>query len=272
MPQEDDQTAQVHKAQEILRLVLVALGEAPETKKPGEEPFDLPATLVAAHRSTIGPTRAVSPSHRRDQEDVLLGELLFERRAVVRSVADDALRFFFGEALVDGGLNESYFVTFTRSDRGRYRKTRAVCDRQDLGGSSATSFSHKRAPFFAPAWVPSMKVSLRFNRPRSTRSSASPWSTCFNVPVSTQLWKRRKHVAYGGYRSGMSAHGAPVRRIHSTPLSTSRGSRHGRPRPSSRTCGFGSSFSTAAHCSSLRSITTLDHKVDPRSIASLFSI
>src|SRR5688572_8067146 len=79
--------------------------------------------------------------------------------------------------------------------------------------------------------------------PRSTKSSASAWSTLCSTPASAQLWKRRKHVAYGGYRLGISAQGAPVRKIHRMPLRTSRGSRHGRPRRSSRTCGLGSSFS-----------------------------
>jgi hypothetical protein len=163
-------------------------------------------------------------------------------------------------------LDETYFVTFTRSDGGRYRKTMTVCDRHEFGGSSATSFSHKSAPLFAPAWVPSMKVSERSSLPRSTRSSASACSTRCNTPSLTQVWNRRKQVEYGGYLAGMSAQGAPVRRIQRTPLSTSRGSRHGRPRPSSRTCGCGSSCSTAAHCLSVRSTSTLDHKQDLESI------
>ena len=56
------------------------------------------------------------------------------------------------------------------------------------------------------------------------------------------------------------------------PLSTSRGSRHGRPRPSSRIVGLGRSASTAAHCSSVRSIATLDHEVDPPSIVARFAL
>jgi hypothetical protein len=161
-------------------------------------------------------------------------------------------------------------VTFTRSDRGRYRKTIAVCDRHEFGGSSATSFSHKRAPLFAPAWVPSMNASDKSSLPRSTKSSASDCSSRCSTPSLTQLWKRRKHVEYGGYRSGISAHGAPVRKIQRMPLSTSLGSRHGRPRPSSRTCDAGRSFSTAAHCRSVRSTSTLDHRADPESIPSVF--
>jgi len=117
-----------------------------------------------------------------------------------------------------------------------------------------------------------MNASLRSSLPRSTRSSASRCSAFCKTPSSTQVLNRRKHVAYGGYRSGMSAQGAPVRRIQRMPLSTSRGSRHGRPRPSSRTTGFGNNGSTAAHCSSVRSISTLDHERDPQSIEDRFPL
>jgi len=272
MPQQYDETSQVHEAQEVVGFVLVACRDASEAQQPCEEAFDFPSTLVAAQLSTVGPAPAPFSFLGSDQLDVLLRELCFERRTVVGFVADASFRFFAREATLDGGIDETYFVTLTCSDGGRYWKTRTVCDRHDLGGKPAPSFSHQEAPLFAPACVPSMNVSLRSSFPRSTRSSANACSTRCRTPSFTQLWKRRKHVAYGGYRRGMSAHGAPVRRIHNTPLNTSRGSRHGRPRPSSRTSGTGSNCSTAAHCSSVRSISTLDHKVDPQSIAARFHL
>ena len=48
--------------------------------------------------------------------------------------------------------------------------------------------------------------------------------------------------------------GAPVRRIQRMPFNTSRGSRHGRPRRSRRTRGFGKSGARMAHCASVRSM------------------
>src|SRR5437667_3498142 len=68
----------------------------------------------------------------------------------------------------------------------------------------------------------------------------------------------------------MSAHGAPVRSTQSTPLSTSRGSRQGRPPLGVvRICsGSGRKPRTTSHCSSVRSIPTVDHKRDLPSIPS----
>jgi len=95
-------------------------------------------------------------------------------------------------------------------------------------------------------------------------------STFFSVPVLAHFWNLRKHVAYEGYRDGRSFHGAPVRRTHNTPFSTSRGSRQGRPRPSLRTRGFGKNGATRSHCSSVRSMRIVDQNSNPKSIPSGF--
>lgn len=254
------------EAEEVRRLHLVASADTAEAEQPRKEPLHLPAALVPSKRPSILLPRALANAERCDQLDPLVVERRLELRAVVGSVCDEPLRLRFREAGFEGSVNERNFATLTRSDGGRYRKTIAVCDRHELGGRAATSSSHKKTPFFAPAWVPSMKVSLRSSLPRAIRSSASACRTSCRTPASTQPWKRRKHVAYGGYRAGMSAHGAPVRRIQRTPLRTSLGSRHGRPRPSSRTLGLGSNASTTDHCASVRSIPTLDHRPDRLSI------
>jgi hypothetical protein len=101
--------------------------------------------------------------------------------------------------------------------------------------------------------VPSMKHSRRSISPRSSRSRASAFSTPSSTPESTQLWKRRWQVWYGGYRSGKSCQGAPDLITQMMTSSTSRGLRHGLPRPSARRTGFGKSGSTTYHCSSVKS-------------------
>jgi hypothetical protein len=53
--------------------------------------------------------------------------------------------------------------------------------------------------------------------------------------------------------AGRSCHGAPVRKTHSTPLSTARASRHGRPRPSGRRFSSNNG-SMIVHCWSVRSM------------------
>jgi hypothetical protein len=87
--------------------------------------------------------------------------------------------------------------------------------------------------------------------PRVRKSSAKVSNTRFKVPSLTHIWKRRRHVWYGGNLSGKSCHRAPVRNIQRIPSSTSRFSLHGLPRPSSRRLGSAISGSSIAHCSSV---------------------
>jgi hypothetical protein len=52
------------------------------------------------------------------------------------------------------------------------RKTRAVCNCHDLGPLPTLRLPDARAPFLAPAKVPSMKASVISMPPRSYRSRA----------------------------------------------------------------------------------------------------
>jgi hypothetical protein len=137
------------------------------------------------------------------------------------------------------------------------RKTMAVCDCHDLGALADSSIANTGAPFFALANEPSMKASLISKPPRSRKSSATVWSIRSITPSRTHFWKRRWQVWYGGYRSGTSFHGAPVRSTHRMPFSTSRLLRQGRPRPSDRRCSRGNNGSMISHCSFIRSMPVL---------------
>ena len=75
------------------------------------------------------------------------------------------------------------------------------------------------------------------------------------TPDSVHSWKRRWHVLLGGYRSGRSLHGAPVRKIQRMPLSTERQSCGGRPDFPGWALGFGIYSAIRCHCSFVRSIT-----------------
>jgi len=133
------------------------------------------------------------------------------------------------------------------------RKTRAVCHCHDLCTFAPLGFSHPLAPFFAMTKVPSMKHSVKSRSPRSFMSCTSALRITSNAPERTHSWKRRWQVWYGGYRSGISIHCAPVRMIHNIPLRISRSSRRGLPRPSGRFGGCGMKGLTMFHCSSVRS-------------------
>jgi hypothetical protein len=101
--------------------------------------------------------------------------------------------------------------------------------------------------------VPSIKHSDKSMSPRVSRSCANASSRRRSVPSLTHRLKRRKQVAYEGYRSGRSAHAAPVRNIHNTPSMTARSSCSiGLPLPSIRRFGGGINGPRTAHCSSVR--------------------
>src|SRR6185312_11164209 len=105
------------------------------------------------------------------------------------------------------------------------------------------SFFRRRAPLFGPRERTVHERLFRIE-PASLSQIASE---CFDDLA-------QRAVAHGGYRRGMSFHGAPVRITHKMPLRTSRVGVHGRPLPSSRTGSAGISGSKIAHCSSVSSI------------------
>lgn len=109
------------------------------------------------------------------------------------------------------------------------RKTIAVCNRHDLGTLATFSFANSIAPFLAAAKLPSIKHSPISILPLFLRSTASLTSIFSHTSASTHSWNRRWQVWYGGYFSGKSFHGAPVRQIQRIPLRIARLSTRGRP-------------------------------------------
>ena len=109
------------------------------------------------------------------------------------------------------------------------RKTIAVCNGHDLGTLATFSFANSIAPFLAAAKLPSIKHSPRSIFPLFLRSTASLTNIFSQTSASTHSWKRRWQVWYGGYFSGKSFHGAPVRQIQRIPLRIARLSTRGRP-------------------------------------------
>lgn len=130
----------------------------------------------------------------------------------------------------------------------------AVCNAHDLGAFASLGFSHLEPPFLAGAKVPSTKHSFKLIPPACLRCWARVTMMFSITPARTQFWNRRRAVWYGPYLDGRSCHGAPVRKIHKTPLNTLCRSLHGRPRPSCRTGSIGRMGSMRSHRSSVKSI------------------
>jgi hypothetical protein len=240
-------------------MTLVAHWQSPEVAQPSKQTLNFPATSVATQFATVlGLCFASVSAMWGNQLNALLRQSLVQWVAVIGSVTDQALRFLSDEGALQRRLNQGYFMRASTCDAYGERKTSAVCHCHDLRTFAPLGLSHPWPPFLATTKVPSIKHSLRSRSPRSLRSWASSWRMRSMTPSATHFWNRRWQVWYGGYRSGRSCQGAPVRRIHSTPSSTPRGSCQGRPRRGSLArSSSGISGSMIAHCSSVRSIAHL---------------
>ena len=245
-------------------MVFVTNNKAPEVLQPGKEAFDLPSTPIAPQFSPILGTRLFAPlSMRRNHfNTTLLKQPLIKGVTIVSFVADKLVRSIPGKTTVYRALNKLYFVGRSTFHVSGDRNTRSVCDCHDLGPFATLCLADSKTPFFAGAKVPSMNASRISIRPRLYRSSASSCAILWKTPCRTHCWNRRWHVWYGGYRWGISFQGAPVRKIHSIPFSTSRKSRAGLP--------LGSFFGVKAlitgsirlHCSFVISILIILHNQD----------
>ena len=212
-------------------MVFISNNQSPEILKPGKEPFDFPATLITPQLPAILgalflPALTMWRNH---FNATFLEKLVIKLIAVVSFIPYKLIRCVPGKTVVYSGLNQLYFVRRSTFHVSGDRKTRSVCDGHDLGAFAALCLADSKTPFFAGAKLPSMNASRISIFPRLCRSSANSWTIRRKTPSWTHCWNRRWHVWYGGYRWGMSFHGAPVRKIHSIPFITLRGSRARRP-------------------------------------------
>jgi|SRR5579884_1878373 len=236
-------------------MIFVTYHQSAEVEQPGKEPFDFPAAQIAAQWPAILRAYATVGLVGRNQlRAVLLQELFIQSVAVVGFVTNQPLWHLGHNARFQRGWHQFHFSRRSAFCPQGERKTMAVCNAHDLGPLAPLGFPDMSPPFLAGTKVPSTKHSFKSNPPASLRCCASVSKSFSITPERTQFWKRRCAVWYGPYRGGKSFQGAPVRRIHKTPLSTVRRSLHGRPRPSSRTGSSGKMVSTISHCSSVKSI------------------
>lgn len=222
--------------------------------QPRKQPLDLPSPLVAAQSSAVLcrcflPVRLV----RRDHLNTFCSKLFVQRVRVVSFVSDQSLWSLGSKTLKQSFSDKGDFMRRSALRIDGEWKTSSVCHCHELRALAPLSFTNSWPPFLATMNVPSIKHSERSISPRVRKSSAKASKTLRSVPSRDHCWNRRWQVWYGGNRSGKSCHRAPLLRIQSTPLSTSRVSFHGRPLPSSRRDGSGISGPIIAHCSSVNS-------------------
>ena len=239
-PEQNADAGQLDKGQVVLDLALVADHDAAEVLEPSVGPLDLPASFVAAQRSSILGEPAPVRTVRRDQFNASASKASIMSVTIVGSVADEAAGSSRDKTGCKSRFNEGDFSRRSSRYVNGDRKTSAVCDCHDFAAFSTPRLADRGSPFFADTKVASMKHSERSSLPRRLRSRASALRTFSNTPDLTHSWNRLWQVDLDGYRGeGRSSHCAPVRITHRMPFSTARSGQRGRPLPSARAGRFG---------------------------------
>jgi hypothetical protein len=218
--------------------------------KPGEKTFNLPSSLVTSQWPsvlplTFDPILPIGSNHLY----ALFFKFFIQGVAVISLVSYKVFRLIMSKSELKSSFNKGDFMRRSAFFVYGDRKTGTVCDSHNFRTLSPLGFTHTESPLFAEMKVPSMKHSLRLSLPRSFISSARALRIFSKAPHLTHSWKRRWQVWYGGYLSGKSYQGAPLRRTHKMPLNTSRESLLGLPLPCFLGGGSGSKGSTTIHCS-----------------------
>lgn len=194
-------------------------------------------------------------------------QIASETRAAVALVAHQASRTqtwttasrSFDGALLQQLTHNSLLVPLTRREGKGHQLAAAFGPNVQFGAQSAPTAAEGLSlgtAFFAPAacwWaritVPSTKWTSQSNSPSRSLAACTSAKIRSQTPALRQRWNRLYTVGHLPYRSGRSRQGAPVRSTHRMPLTTSRSSFRGRPRPT-RSGSNGSSF---IHCSFVNS-------------------
>jgi len=133
------------------------------------------------------------------------------------------------------------------------RNSLAVDHHHPLRAFPPLGFPDAGAPFLAGAKLPSINDSLQSSCFFSSSSERNTLHAVIHTSCSSHSFSLRQHVEGLGYSLGRSCQGAPVRNIQRMPSKTLRLFAQGLP-PFLLALGFGKSFSSLLHCSSVSSI------------------
>ena len=244
----------------------ISYDKATKILQPGKQPFYPPPAAVAPQRATILGFTPLFPVWSDHFDAPIFFQLGIKLVAVVGLVTNQTFGQFVGKSAIQSIFNQRYFMRRRACHVKGERKTSSVCHCHDLGALAALGFTNGTAPFFAGANVPSIKASRRSSLPRSRKSPAKASSSVSKAPSFRHRWNHLWQVWYGGYRSGMSFQGAPVRKIHKTPFKTARGScMTGLPCPLGPLGVAESRGATSFHCSFVMSIPSYSRKEHQKS-------
>jgi hypothetical protein len=165
--------------------------------QPGKKSFDFPAAFIAPQVASILGFRFLPapPMGRNHFDALLIMQSLIKIIAVVGFITYHTIRCIIQKTVVDGLINQFYFMGRGAFDMSGDRKTRSVCNCHDLGALPAFRIADS-TPLFCGAEAP---VNERFANsipPRSYRSSASSLTMRWKTPCRTHYRNRRWHVWY----------------------------------------------------------------------------
>ena len=123
MPEEHQEAAELDETEEILDVVLPTRHQAAEVLHPGKQPFDFPASAVAAEFTAILALAPVAPVRCDHFDAVFLGHLPVQGVGIVRFVADQPLRKLVEEASCQNSFHKPALGRRSAFDSCGERKT-----------------------------------------------------------------------------------------------------------------------------------------------------
>ena len=237
-------------------MTLISDNQPSEILKPSEKSFNFPTAFIPPQLSSVlsfwlFPAAPVRGDH---LNTILFQNIFIEIIAVIRFVTDKFFRHSGDKEAVKRHFGQLHLMGRSTCKANGDRKTGSVRNGHDPAPFAAFCPTDRTAPFFAGTKLPSINASRISMPPRSCKSAASTSIIRRNTPAFLHCWNRRWQVWYGGYLSGKSFHGAPVRSTHKMPFSTSRGSRGLRPRESFLQADCEMTGSILIHCLSVSSM------------------
>ena len=156
---------ELDETEEVFVVELPSGDEPAEVVHPGEEPFDLPALLIAAKLAPVLGFASVATVGRDHLDAVFVLEPLVELVRIVGLVSDQSSWEFVEKASGTNFFNK--LALGRRSARDRYgeRKTVASGDSDNLRSLAPARGPDGKAPFFALAKVASTNASSRLSLP-----------------------------------------------------------------------------------------------------------
>ena len=149
LSEEKNDAPEVNEAEIVLDFAFPPRGDAPPALEPGEEPFDLPASFIAAKLAPILVAPAVALAWRDEVDSSLNEEPLLQRRSVPSFVGDQSSRQVLHESSVESSVGEHTVVSVSCCKIDREWKTIAVCQRHEFCRLAGATFTDAGPPFFA---------------------------------------------------------------------------------------------------------------------------